>query len=37
MLVAAGHDSERRALTAAVRYALEHLVSLYGARSIVFK
>jgi formyltetrahydrofolate deformylase len=37
MLVAAGRDSERRALSAAVRYAIEHRVFLNGGRTIVFK
>jgi formyltetrahydrofolate deformylase len=37
MLVAAGRDSERRALSAAVRYACEHRVFLNGGRTVVFK
>ena len=37
MLVAAGRDSERRALSAAVRYATEHRVFLNGGRTVVFK
>jgi len=37
MLVAAGRDSERRALSAAVRYALEHRVFWNGGRTVVFK
>ena len=37
MLVAAGRDSERRVLSAAVRYATEHRVFLNGARTVVFK
>ena len=37
MLVAAGRDSERRALSAAVGYALEHRVFLNGSRSVVFR
>ena len=37
MLVAAGRDSERRALSAAVRYAIEHRVFLNGSRTVVFK
>jgi formyltetrahydrofolate deformylase len=37
MLVAAGRDSERRALSAAVRYAIEHRVFLNGGRTVVFK
>ncbi len=37
MLVAAGRDSERRALSAAVRYAIEHRVFLKGGRTVVFK
>ncbi len=37
MLVAAGRDSERRALSAAVRYAAEHRVFLNGGRTVVFK
>ncbi len=36
-LVAAGRDSERRALSAAVRYATEHRVFLNGGRTVVFK
>jgi formyltetrahydrofolate deformylase len=36
-LVAAGRDSERRALSAAVRYAIEHRVFLNGTRTVVFK
>ena len=37
MLVSAGRDSERRALSAAVRYAIEHRVFLNGCRTVVFK
>jgi formyltetrahydrofolate deformylase len=37
MLVAAGRDSERRALSAAVRYVIEHRVFLNGSRTVVFK
>lgn len=37
MLTAAGRDSERRALSAAVRYVLEHRVFLNGERTVVFK
>jgi formyltetrahydrofolate deformylase len=37
MLVAAGRDSERRALAAAVRYDLEHRVFLNGNRTVVFR
>ena len=37
MLVAAGRDSERRALSTAVRYAIEHRVFLNGNRTVVFK
>jgi formyltetrahydrofolate deformylase len=37
MLVAAGRDSERRALSAAVGYALEHRVFLNGSRTVVFR
>jgi formyltetrahydrofolate deformylase len=37
MLVAAGRDSERRALSAAVRYAIEQRVFLNGSRTVVFK
>jgi len=37
MLTAAGRDSERRALSAAVRYAIEHRVFLNGGRTVVFK
>jgi formyltetrahydrofolate deformylase len=37
MLVAAGRDSERRALSAAVGYACEHRVFLNGGRTVVFK
>ena len=37
MLVAAGRDSERRALSTAVRYACEHRVFLNGGRTVVFK
>jgi formyltetrahydrofolate deformylase len=36
-LVAAGRDSERRALSAAVRYAIEHRVFLNGSRTVIFK
>ena len=37
MLVAAGRDSERRALSAAVRYAVEHRVFWNGGRTVIFK
>jgi len=37
MLVAAGRDSERRALSTAVRLATEHRVFLNGNRTVVFK
>jgi formyltetrahydrofolate deformylase len=37
MLVAAGRDSERRALASAVRYATERRVFLNGGRTVVFK
>ena len=37
MLVAAGRDSERRALSAAVRYAIEQRIFLNGSRTVVFK
>ncbi|HTT44131.1 MAG TPA: formyltetrahydrofolate deformylase [Steroidobacteraceae bacterium] len=37
MLVAAGRDSERRALSAALRYATEHRVFLNGGRTVVFR
>jgi formyltetrahydrofolate deformylase len=37
MLVAVGRDSERRALSAAVRYSIEHRVFLNGSRTVVFK
>jgi formyltetrahydrofolate deformylase len=37
MLVAAGRDSERRALSAAVRYAIEQRIFLNGGRTVVFK
>jgi formyltetrahydrofolate deformylase len=37
MLVAAGRDSERRALSAAVRYDIEHRVFLNGNRTVVFR
>jgi formyltetrahydrofolate deformylase len=37
MLVAAGRDSERRALSTAVRYAIEQRVFLNGGRTVVFK
>src|SRR5580700_410301 len=37
LLVAAGRDSERRALSAAVRYAIEQRVFLNGGRTVVFK
>ena len=37
MLVAAGRDSERRALSTAVRLACEHRVFLNGNRTVVFK
>ncbi len=36
MLVARGRDSERRALSTAVRYATEHRVFLNGGRTVVF-
>jgi len=37
MLVAAGRDSERRALSTAVRYAIEQRVFLNGGRTVVFR
>ena len=37
MLVAAGRDSERRALAHAVRYATEQRVFLNGGRTVIFK
>ena len=37
MLVAAGRDSERRALSAAVRCDIEHRVFLNGNRTVVFR
>ena len=37
MLVAAGRDSERRALSSAVRYDLEQRVFLNGNRTVVFR
>ena len=37
MLVAAGRDSERRALSRAVKLATEHRVFLNGNRTVVFK
>jgi formyltetrahydrofolate deformylase len=37
MLVAAGRDSERRALSAAVRYDIEQRVFLNGSRTVVFR
>jgi formyltetrahydrofolate deformylase len=37
MLVAAGRDSERRALSRAVRLATEHRVFLNGNRTVVFR
>jgi formyltetrahydrofolate deformylase len=37
MLVAAGRDSERRALSTAVRYAIEHRIFLNGGRTVVFR
>jgi len=37
MLVAAGRDSERRALACAVRYATEQRVFLNGGRTVIFK
>ena len=37
MLIAAGRDSERRALSAAVRFCVEHRVFLNGGRTVVFK
>jgi formyltetrahydrofolate deformylase len=36
-LVAVGRDSERRALSTAVRYAIEHRIFLNGSRTVVFK
>jgi formyltetrahydrofolate deformylase len=37
MLVAAGRDSERRALSRAVKHAIEHRVFLNGNRTVVFR
>ncbi len=37
MLAAKGRDTERRALSAAVKYVLEHRVFLNGERTVVFK
>jgi formyltetrahydrofolate deformylase len=37
MLVAAGRDSERRALSRAVRLATEHRVFLNGNRTVIFR
>jgi formyltetrahydrofolate deformylase len=37
MLVAAGRDSERRALSRAVKLAIEHRVFLNGNRTVVFR
>jgi len=37
MLVAAGRDSERRALSTAVRLATEHRIFLNGNRTVIFK
>jgi formyltetrahydrofolate deformylase len=37
MLVAAGRDSERRALASAVRYATERRIFLNGGRTVVFR
>ena len=37
MLVAAGRDSERRALSTAVRLAIEHRLFLNGNRTVVFR
>lgn len=37
MLVAAGRDSERRALSTAIRLETEHRVFLNGSRTVVFK
>lgn len=37
MLVAAGRDSERRALSTAVRLAIEHRVFLNGNRTVIFR
>jgi formyltetrahydrofolate deformylase len=37
MLVRVGRDSERRALSAAVRYATEHRIFPNGGRTVVFK
>jgi formyltetrahydrofolate hydrolase len=36
-MVAAGRDLQRRALSAAVRYAIEQRVFLNGSRTVVFK
>jgi formyltetrahydrofolate deformylase len=36
-LVAAGRDSERRALSRAVRLAIEHRVFLNGGRTVIFR
>jgi len=37
MLVAAGRDSERRALSRAVRLAAAHRVFLNGNRTVIFR
>jgi formyltetrahydrofolate deformylase len=37
MLVAVGRDSERRALSMAVRHAIEHRIFPNGSRTVVFK
>jgi formyltetrahydrofolate deformylase len=37
MLVARGRDSERRALSTAVRFATEHRIFLNGGRTVVFR
>ena len=37
MLVAAGRDSERRALSRAVRLAIEHRIFLNGGRTVIFR
>jgi formyltetrahydrofolate deformylase len=37
MLVARGRDSERRALSTAVRYATEHRIFLNGGRTVIFR
>ena len=36
-LVAVGRDSERRALSTAVCYAIEHRIFLNGSRTVIFK